>query len=64
MTNTEMKPGARVTVTIEATIIQAFPGSAVHVRYDEDQTFIILPHQIREGSVAISPAADLSQGSK
>jgi hypothetical protein len=36
-------PGTKVTVTIEATVIQAYEGTATHLVYGEDAELVIRP---------------------
>ena len=36
-----LQPGTKVTITIEATIIQAYPGTATHVIYGDERALII-----------------------
>jgi hypothetical protein len=40
-----IQPGTKVTITIEATVMQAFDGMAVHVAYgdDNEDTLTIRP---------------------
>jgi hypothetical protein len=38
-----IQPGMKVTVTIEATIVQAFDGAPVYVSYGNGQTLAIRP---------------------
>jgi hypothetical protein len=50
-----IRPGTKVTVTIEATVMQAFEGTAVHLSYGEDNesTLVIRPG---ESGVTITTA--------
>jgi hypothetical protein len=36
-----LKPGMKVTVTIEATVIQAYAGTPTHVVYGDERTLVI-----------------------
>ncbi len=46
-----IQPGTKVTITIEATVMQAYEGQAVHVMYgDGNESYLIIkPHDIGQG---------------
>lgn len=49
-----IRPGTKVTITIEATVIQAFEGTATHVAYGEDNEFMLV---IRPGTDGVTISA-------